>query len=88
MLAKTDASVTVMRMTQSSVPDDQDLPIPSDYNLSQNYPNPFNAATIILYELLITSTVTIDIYDILGRKVQSLVSREEPVGYHDSSMIR
>ena len=49
---------------------------------SQNYPNPFNASTMIKYELPQQSLVTIEIYDILGRKVGMLEDRLQPAGYH------
>jgi len=56
--------------------------LPNDYTISQNYPNPFNAVTIIKYELPVQSQVTIDIYDILGRKVTALANSNQPAGYH------
>ena len=56
--------------------------IPMQFLLSQNYPNPFNASTVIKYDLPQSSHVTIDIYDILGRKVETLVQEEQPAGYH------
>jgi len=56
--------------------------IPKSINLSQNYPNPFNTSTAISYTLPCQSDVTIDIYDILGRRVETLVSRFQPAGYH------
>ncbi len=42
---------------------------PFDYSLYQNYPNPFNPSTTIRFDLKQASTVILDIYDILGRKV-------------------
>jgi len=48
--------------------------IPTDYYLYQNYPNPFNPETTIKFDLPVTSFVTLDIYNISGRKVKSLVS--------------
>ena len=46
------------------------------------YPNPFNALTTIRYNLLSASNVRIDIYDILGCKVETLIDKQQPTGYH------
>ena len=56
--------------------------LPKSARLFQNYPNPFNTSTAISYTLPHQSDVTIDIYDILGRKVQTLVSRNQQAGLH------
>ena len=50
--------------------------------LAQNYPNPFNAATTIHYYLNQPSYVTIDIYNLLGRKVETLVPGLGQTGNH------
>jgi len=50
--------------------------------LLQNHPNPFNAATTISYDLPKPSTVTLDIHDILGRNVETLINQYQPAGYH------
>ena len=62
--------------------DDQTPEVPGRFALAQNYPNPFNASTIIRYSLLSPSDVIIEIYDILGRRVETLVQGEQPAGYH------
>jgi hypothetical protein len=62
--------------------DQHDTPIPQMFSLSQNYPNPFNAATIIRYSLPEPAEVKIEIFDILGRKVETLIEGEQPAGYH------
>jgi flagellar hook assembly protein FlgD len=62
--------------------EDRDVEVPRQFALAQNFPNPFNATTIIQYSLPAASFVTIDIYDILGRKVETLMQREQPAGYH------
>ena len=62
--------------------DDEVSEIPTRFALTQNYPNPFNASTIIQYTLPNASHVTIEIYDILGRRVEMLVQEEQQAGYH------
>lgn len=47
----------------------------TDYVLYQNYPNPFNLTTTIRYELPQNGVVTIDIYDILGQKVRTILNK-------------
>jgi len=47
--------------------------IPETYALSQAYPNPFNPSTVIGYDLPVDSYVQLDIYDITGRHVNSLI---------------
>jgi hypothetical protein len=49
-------------------------PLPKQFALDQNYPNPFNPATTIRYRLPVASNVRLEIYDILGQLVKSLVS--------------
>ena len=55
--------------------------IPREYSLYQNYPNPFNPITTIRYELPKRSEVQIMIYDLLGRRVTTLVSENQDAGY-------
>ena len=64
---------------QTSVDDDSDF-LPGDFALRQNYPNPFNAKTSIAYDLPIQSNVKIEIFDMLGRLVETLEDGEKPAG--------
>ena len=48
--------------------------VPSDFALLQNYPNPFNPSTKISYSIPKSCFVTLTVYDILGKKIQTLVS--------------
>lgn len=55
--------------------------IPGDFVLEQNYPNPFNPSTTIRYTLPKSSYVTLTIYDILGRELNTLVNAHQEAGY-------
>jgi hypothetical protein len=48
----------------------------------RNYPNPFNAQTVIRYELPSTSLVSVEIYNIVGRQIESLIHEMQPAGVH------
>jgi hypothetical protein len=61
---------------------DKQAALPRTYALHQNYPNPFNAATTIMYELPVASHVTIEIFNILGQKVVTLLDDQELAGIH------
>lgn len=56
--------------------------MPADFALFQNYPNPFNARTVIEYALPYTAIVTVEIFDILGCRVETLVQREQAAGHY------
>jgi hypothetical protein len=60
---------------------DDDQPMPRDFDV-RAYPNPFNARATISYTLAEPSMVTIEIYDILGNLVETLVNQNLPVGHH------
>ena len=54
--------------------------IPSYYTLSQNYPNPFNPTTTIEFALPRSGLIKLEIYNILGEKVSTLVSKHLMAG--------
>ncbi len=50
---------------------------PQDFTLYQNYPNPFNPSTLIRFFVPVRSMITLDIYDVNGALIQSLISLQE-----------
>jgi len=59
---------------------DNDPTLPETFALHQNYPNPFNPVTTIRFDLPLADHVRIDIYNILGKKVRTLVNDYVPAG--------
>ncbi len=74
-------SLLILRSVTTGIDDDAE-PIPQIFSLSPNYPNPFNASTTIEYSLPQEAEVAIDIYDILGRRIETLVSGKQAAGSH------
>jgi hypothetical protein len=57
--------------------------LPTSFSLFQNYPNPFNPSTIIQYTIPLRSQVLIDVYDILGRRVRTLLNEVRDAGTYE-----
>ena len=66
-------------LSQMSTDNDQSQS-PGRFSISQNYPNPFNPTTEIKYELPNETLVNITIYDVMGRKINALVNKEQSAG--------
>jgi ribosomal protein S28E/S33 len=77
---KPDAVVILDSVTAIS---DEDNLLPTKYTLHQNYPNPFNPSTTIKYELPKYSKVKIDIYNILGQRVITLINSKQEPGFYE-----
>jgi photosystem II stability/assembly factor-like uncharacterized protein len=58
--------------------------LPKQFALMQNFPNPFNPTTTIRFDLPVQSTVTLELYNILGQRVEFLLNQEQlAAGTHD-----
>ena len=75
-----DDSMTLYNDVILGINDDPASGLPYRFELSQNHPNPFNPVTTIEYGLPQRSSVRIEIFNLLGRKVRTLVDREEAAG--------
>ncbi|MGD9898602.1 MAG: T9SS type A sorting domain-containing protein [Calditrichaceae bacterium] len=79
----TEADDFSMRVTEpTSITEPEPFMIHS-YNLMQNYPNPFNPSTAIRFELLSSGSVSLKVYDLLGKEVRTLVNGWVAAGAHE-----
>ena len=63
--------------------DGEEMPVMSDEIVrTKQYPDPFNPETAIEYSIPQAGNVSIDVYNIKGQKVKSLLSAEQPAGLH------
>jgi hypothetical protein len=56
--------------------------MPKEYALSQNYPNPFNPSTQIEFAVPRETHVRLEVYNLLGEKITTLVDEVRQAGYH------
>ena len=64
-----------LRVDQQTDVNDVGGTLPTDFNLRQNYPNPFNPTTAIEFNLPKSEHVTLNIYNVLGQKITTLVDQ-------------
>jgi len=60
--------------------------IPNKYDLYQNYPNPFNPSTKIKFDIIRNENVKLEIYDITGRSINTLVNGKLEAGKYEFTM--
>ena len=60
-----------------------EVDVPVTYTLNQNYPNPFNPSTKIEYTLPVDGFVELNVYDIMGKEIATLVNEQKPAGTYE-----
>ncbi|NOZ03779.1 MAG: T9SS type A sorting domain-containing protein [FCB group bacterium] len=80
-------SITVMKLSgsfpsaQTAITEnDNNISLPTQLTLYQNYPNPFNIKTVIQYNLPTSGKIILEVYDLAGRSVRTLVNKTQPAG--------
>ena len=59
--------------------------LPERFKLGANYPNPFNPSTIIPYQLAASSQVRLEVFNLLGQRIATLVDEARPAGFHTAT---
>jgi len=72
--------VTIAVTTSGTGVDEPGIPIA--FALRQNYPNPFRGGTTLAFDLPQPSKTTLEVFNVAGRRVTTLVDRELPAGRH------
>ena len=78
--ANDSTTIVNVQLCQNTTGITQNGNTPEKFSLGQNYPNPFNPSTVINYQLPISAYVKLDIYDILGNRIATLVSKNQDAG--------
>lgn len=77
-----DQEYVVVIGQPTDVPDD-DVQTPSNFALIGNYPNPFNNSTVIKFRLADAGNIQLDIFNLLGQKIETLLSGTMAAGEHE-----
>ena len=80
-VAPTDIALYIPHPTSVSTPRTTPA-IPTTSGLDPNFPNPFNASTQIAYRLAAPGLARLEIYNILGQSVRTLVNQFQPAGFY------
>lgn len=77
-----------LRSAAETTPDavDDIIDIPEQFRLDNNFPNPFNPTTTLQFHLPQSEVVTIEIYNLMGNKVKTIVNNRYDAGVHQVIM--
>jgi protocatechuate 3,4-dioxygenase beta subunit len=71
-----------LQQTVVGITPGEDDNLPQKIELAQNYPNPFNPTTVISWQLAVGSHVELEIYNLLGQKIRTLLSAKQSPGFY------
>jgi hypothetical protein len=74
--------IPITLSVSTAVSNEEEPSRPSEFRLRSAYPNPFNPETTLSFELPEAGVVTLEVYDVLGRKVQTLANEPFAAGTH------
>ncbi|MCP4706969.1 MAG: DUF11 domain-containing protein [candidate division Zixibacteria bacterium] len=83
LLNNIDVDTTISIDSQTDIENNTENELPDNFKLSQNHPNPFNATTNIGFSIPRRSFVKLNIYNLLGQKIETLINREMQAGYYN-----
>ena len=78
----TEAAAAIREMTGDPVPETESVAVPQKFALKPAYPNPFNPVTHFNYDLPERVFVRLEVYDLQGRLIETLVNATQPAGYY------
>jgi hypothetical protein len=58
------------------------VPLPTEFHMAQNYPNPFNSSTTLAFTVPADESIQLNIFDVSGRLVRTLLHEELKPGYY------
>ncbi|GAB5410871.1 MAG: hypothetical protein BalsKO_32360 [Balneolaceae bacterium] len=79
--SRTDSAPFKFTIVQATSNEDEESPF--SFGLNQNYPNPFNPSTSFSYSIPSSSFVNLEIFNMLGQKVFTLVDKQQSAGVHN-----
>jgi hypothetical protein len=84
LIADAEVIIYLLESNQLARPGVRDAAaIPDRFALSQNFPNPFNPATIIRYDLPTDAHIRLEVFNLFGQTVATLLDGRKPAGYHE-----
>jgi len=83
-----DTNITIsMNISSSNDAEGNVAFIPENFGISSAYPNPFNATTIISYSVPVATNISLELYNLLGQRVQTLFEGRQQAGTHSTNLI-